>query len=35
MEKADPEKYRELLPYSKSLPDYLRVNRKKTSVNEG
>ena len=35
MEKADLDKYRELLPYSKSLPDYLRVNRKKTSVNEG
>ena len=35
MEKANLDKYRELLPYSKSLPDYLRVNRKKTSINKG
>jgi transposase len=35
MKTADLERYRELLPYSKSLPNYLRINKKKTKVNEG
>lgn len=34
MKTADPDQHRELLPYSKSLPDNLRINRKKTRVNE-
>lgn len=32
MEKGDLNRYRELLPYSKSLPDNLRINKKKTKI---
>jgi transposase len=35
MKSPDLDKYRELLPYSKSLPDNLRINRKKNKANEG
>lgn len=34
MEKADLNRYRELLPYSESLPDYLRINRKKAKLED-